>query len=146
MKDDMLSAYDEVQSSSLEGRALEAQVLQRAARKLAWCAKHWSEAASPQFRERLAEALDFNQRLWTLFQVELLSPDNPLEADLRGSLVRLSQEVDKRSFALHAGGELSDLKILTRLNESVASGLQETGSQSEIDNVTAGSNNLDLTA
>ena len=141
-----MNAYDQMQSSALDGRALEAQVLLRAARKLAWCAQHWQESDTPQFRTRLTEALDFNQRLWTLFQVELLSPENPLDAGVRGNLIRLSQEVDKRSFALHSGGEVGDLEMLTRLNEAIAGGLQDGSAILEEDSAGSDITSLNLTA
>jgi flagellar protein FlaF len=125
MNQDALSTYEQVQKNALDGRALEAHVLLKAARKLEWCAQHWDISDPQEFRNRLTEAIDFNQRLWTLFQVELLSPENTLAPEIRRNLLSLSQEVDRRSFILQAGGELGDVELLAKLNRSIAEGLQD---------------------
>jgi flagellar protein FlaF len=65
----------------------------------------------------------FNQRLWTVLQVELSDPDNPLPAGLRTNLLKLSRYVDQRVFALASGGELRDLEMLSRINQEIAAGL-----------------------
>jgi flagellar biosynthesis activator protein FlaF len=141
-----ISAYDEAQNSGLEGRALEAKVMLRAARKLAWCAQNWPLAETKEYRTRLADALDFNQRLWTLLQVEWISPGGHLDEGLKKNLVQLSREVDKRSFTLHSGGELRDLEFLSALNQAIAAGLSENPPSSDKMPESSSVNHVDLTA
>src|ERR1700679_1113614 len=122
--------YEQVRRESLEGRELEASVLFRAAQKLHSCARDWGQYETREFQEKLTEALQFNQKLWSFLQVELADPANPLPETLRLNLLRLGKFVDKRIFALFAGrGTMEDLLSIARVNEQIGKGL-ETGSSS----------------
>ena len=66
--------YEELRSESLSGRELETALLVRAACGLKKCVELWPERHSKESQEKLDEALRFNQKLWTLLQVELGNP------------------------------------------------------------------------
>ena len=70
-----LAAYRTVQKITLSGREIEALVLTTAAQKLAEVQNDWD---APDRDERLDEALRHNQRIWSIFQGELMKEDNPL--------------------------------------------------------------------
>jgi flagellar biosynthesis activator protein FlaF len=123
MVDSIPGVYESVQRESCEGRELEATVLLKAVQKLSNCYGRWEKRNTPEFREQLDEALQFNQQLWTLFQVELSNPSNPLPLPLRQNLLRLSRFIDRRTFALIANGQKEDLRLLIRINQDIASGL-----------------------
>jgi flagellar protein FlaF len=119
------SVYQELERETLEGRELEASVLFRGARKLNICAQEWENGHTAEFQEKLAEALEYNQRLWSFLQVEISNPTNPLPETVRLNLLRLSQFIDKRVFALYAGGATAeDLLAIARVNEQIGKGLQ----------------------
>ena len=63
-----LKAYESVNKSTMSGRDVEAEVLTKAALKLKDCQEHWAETGRDA---RLEAALKYNQRIWTIFQVEL---------------------------------------------------------------------------
>ena len=115
--------YEELRGDSLSGRELEASLLVRAAAELNKCAQLWPERDSKHFQEKLDEALRFNQKLWTLLQMELSNPEHPAPEPLRKNLLRLSRYIDQRIFSLFAGGELGDLHMLSKINEELAAGL-----------------------
>lgn len=114
-------SYDAATKTSVSGRELEARALYNAARQLEDCVRDWD---APGRADRLDHAIRFNQRLWTLFQVELAQPEHPLPLDLRLNLLRLSQFIDKRSFEVISSPEPSKLKALIALNRQVAEGLR----------------------
>lgn len=117
--------YEEVQRETLEGRELEASVLLRGAQKLTRCARNWENRQTPEFRDKLENAIDFNQKLWTFLQVELGNPANPLAESLRLNLLELSHFIDQRIFALLSDrGTAEDLLSIARINEQIAQGLQ----------------------
>jgi len=117
--------YEEIQRETLEGRELEASVLLRGAQKLNRCARNWENRQTPEFREKLENAIDFNQKLWTFLQVELGNPANPLAESLRLNLLELSHFIDQRIFALLSDrGTAEDLLAIARINEHIAEGLQ----------------------
>jgi len=120
-----LEAYQSVEKTTLAGRELEASVLMRAALMLADVQNNWGQ---PGHEERLDNALRHNQRIWTLFQAEITSPDNPLPAEIRQNLLSLSAFIDKRTFDVMAFPEPAKLDILISINKNVAAGLRGNGS------------------
>ena len=115
--------YEELRSDSLSGRELESTLLVRAACELKRCAQLWPERHSKEFQQKLDEALRFNQKLWTLLQVELSNAENQVPESLRTNLLRLSRYIDQKTFSLFSGGELGDLQMLSKINEEIAAGL-----------------------
>lgn len=119
------SVYEQVQRETLEGRELEASVLFRGAQKLHYCAREWPHRNTKEFQEKLAHALEFNQKVWSFLQVELANPANPLSETLRLNLLRLSKFIDHRIFKLFAGtGTADDLISIARINEQIGQGLE----------------------
>lgn len=118
-----LDAYRDTERNTLDGRALEAMVLSKAAATLLEARNHWEQ---PDFKARLDEALRYNQRLWTLFQVELANVDNPLPTEVRRNLLSLSLFVDKRTFDLMVSPAPEKLDILISINQNIAAGLRGT--------------------
>jgi flagellar protein FlaF len=120
------SAYQNFAQVSQDGRELEATVLLKAANKLKQCSDNLE---SEQGQESLTEALRYNQRLWTIFQAELLEHPDSLPSDLRTNLLRLSNYVDRSTFALIAEPKRTTLESLIRLNHTIAEGLLDRGAQ-----------------
>lgn len=116
-----LQAYESVEKATLPGRELEAMILTRAARKLRQCQDNWNDQDR---RDKLDEALKYNQRVWSIFQTELASPDNPLPANLKKDLLQLSGFVDKRIFETMAHPEPEKLSIIISINQNIAAGLR----------------------
>jgi len=116
-----LDAYKTVESNTLTGRELEAMVLSKAAMVLQDVRNHWEEA---DLTVRLDEALRYNQRLWTFFQVELGSTENPLPSEIRQNLLSLSKYIDKRTFEVMASPVREKLDILISINNNIAAGLR----------------------
>lgn len=103
-----------------EARELEAALLIRAALMLKECQDEWGRDGQ---EARLDEALKFNQRLWTVFQSELVSEENPLPEEVRRNLLDLSWFVDKRTFETLANPKATSLNVLIDINRHIAEGL-----------------------
>lgn len=75
------------------------------------------------------EAIRKNQRLWTIFQVALMDPDNSLPVPLKNTLLNLSQYVDKTSFKAIGNYAPELIDSLININRIIAAGLskQPTG-------------------
>lgn len=114
------SAYQNFAQASQDGRELEATVLLKAANRLRQCS---DDLESTEGQGALTEALRYNQRLWTIFQAELVENTSALPSDLRTNLLRLSNYVDRSTFALMAEPKRSTLESLIRLNQTIAEGL-----------------------
>ncbi len=118
-----INEYAKVQKEALSGRELEASVLTRAAHLLKVCKDNWDREDR---EEKLREAIKFNQRVWSFFQAELSSPDNPLPKQLREDILSLSLFIDKQIFDIMAYPESDKLSIIIDINLNIAAGLRTT--------------------
>jgi flagellar biosynthesis activator protein FlaF len=116
-----LHAYRSIEQATVSGRETEARVLTEASRKLRQCQKQWADDARA---ELLDEALRYNQRIWTIFQVELGKADNPLPDPIKLDLLRLSRFVDTRILETLAAPAPEKLTVLIKINDNIAAGLR----------------------
>jgi flagellar protein FlaF len=116
-----LAAYRTVQKITSSGRELEALVLSRAALKLAEVQNNWN---APDRDEMLDKALRFNQRIWSIFQGELMKEDSPLPRQLRADILSLSKFIDGRIFEVMASPDPEKLNVIININLNIAAGLR----------------------
>jgi flagellar protein FlaF len=105
----------------MSGRDTEARVLTQAALKLVECQKNWGDSGH---RNRLDEALRYNQKIWSIFQVEVTKPDNPLPDEIKQNIIQLSRFIDQRIFDTMAFPESRKLNIIININQNIAAGLR----------------------
>lgn len=128
-----ISNYQSVDKNTQSGRENEARVLTTAATKLRYCVDNWHAADR---REKLHEALTYNQRIWSLIQGELLDETNPLPKKIRENILSLSILIDKRIFNVMAYPAPEKLKLIIDINLNLAAGLRGSASGSYIENAT----------
>ena len=116
-----MQAYESVDKSTMSGREIEAAVLTKAARKLKECRDNWE---TNDRNEKLDIALKFNQRIWSIFQSELVREDNPLPKKLKVDILSLSAFIDRRIFEIMAQPSPEKLKIIIDINNNIAAGLR----------------------
>ena len=130
MSNNPLNAYKIIEKTTISGRETEARVLNKAAQKLKNCQDNWitdSRGYLDSITEvKLDEALNFNQRLWSIFQAELSKQENPLPVNLKQNLLRLSTFIDKRIFELIAYPVKDKLTIIIKINQNIAAGLNNS--------------------
>jgi len=122
-----LEAYRTVQNSVMSGREIEAAALTRCALLLSDCQKNWDE---PERDRKLADALRTNQKVWSIFQSELVREDNPLPRQLRENILNLSLFIDKRTLEVMAYPAPEKINILVDINLNLAAGLRANPSSS----------------
>jgi len=118
-----LNAYKKSMGSTLSGRELEASVLTKAAQLLKSCQDRWNDEG--HFK-RLDEALIFNQRIWTIFQDELIREDNPLPGQLRAGILQLSLFIDKRIIDIMSEPVPEKLNVIIDIDLNLAAGLRNS--------------------
>lgn len=109
----------------MSGRETEARVLTQGALKLIDCQKNWDAADR---NARLDNALRYNQRLWSIFQVELTKEDNPLPGNIKKNMILLSRFIDRRIFETMAFPSPEKLDIIIKINKNIAAGLRGSSS------------------
>jgi len=118
-----LETYKSVQKTTMSDREIEASVLTKAAMKLKACQDRWDAADRA---ETLDEALRFNQLMWSIFQVELARPENPLPKKIKENILSLSAFIDKRIFDVMAYPAPEKLDIIININMNLSAGLRGT--------------------
>ncbi len=105
----------------MSGRDIEASVLTQAALKLQVCQSNWGAEGN---EVKLDEAIQYNQRVWSIFQGELAKDDNPLPKKLREDILSLSLFIDKRIFDILTSPAPEQLTAIININLSLAAGLR----------------------
>ena len=118
-----LQTYETVNKSTMSGREIEAAVLTKAACKLRECQHNWD---SKDGKQKLNDALKYNQLIWNIFQGELKRDDNPLDKRLRADLLRLSALVDRQIFETMGDPSPDKLNLVIDINNNIAAGLRQT--------------------
>ena len=114
-------AYTSTAKLSMTDRELEAAALTRAAQLLQLCQDGWDR---PDRALKLGEAVQFNQKLWSIFQADLARPGNPLPVDLRRDILSLAMFVDRRLLEVLAYPAPEKLAVIIRINLNLAAGLR----------------------
>lgn len=123
MYSNSVRAYETVDKATMSGRNLEAAVLTKAAQKLKICQDNWDSA---DLGKKLEEALKFNQRIWSIFQGELIREDHPLPKKLRLDILKLGAFVDRRILETMAYPSPDKLNIVVNINNNIAAGLRDS--------------------
>jgi len=118
-----LQAYQTIEQNTVSGRETEARVLTKAAMMLKNCQGNWD---SPDRKQKLDEALRYNQRIWSIIQAELLDESNSLPKQLKENILSLSVFIDKRIFNIMAFPEPGKIKIIVDVNLNLAAGLRNS--------------------
>jgi len=116
-----LQAYQTVQKTTMSGKEIEVSVLTKGALLLQQCQNSWDDDNRDA---RLAEAVKYNQTIWSVFQCELSKPDNPLPKKLRQDILSLSLFIDKRLFEIITSPAPEKLNIVININLNLAAGLR----------------------
>ena len=107
-----MTPYDTLRRESLSGRALEREVLARAAARLE------SPGDAPGALERAVEA---NRQLWMALAADLALPANACPPALKAGLISLAAYVERASGAALRGE--GGTRALVEINRNVAAGL-----------------------
>ncbi|MEN6623307.1 MAG: flagellar biosynthesis regulator FlaF [Smithella sp.] len=121
MYENKLALYAKNQRTVNSAREVEAEALTLGANKLQYCHDNWE---SKEVKKLLAEALKFNQRLWTIFQASLGSENNRLPENLKLELLKLSAFMDNQIFSIMAFPAREKLLPIIKINLDLATGLK----------------------
>ena len=110
-------AYRSSQKLGAEARQTEARALLETARALSEARDNFEDLDS--FRA----ALRLNWRLWTIFQSDVSSVENPLPDEIKQNILNLSVFIDKHTVDALAKPEARKLKVLIDINRNIAGGL-----------------------
>ena len=114
-----LNAYQRAQSSVMSPLQIEAMAFKRAASKMKQAAKNMKDFIG------YAEALQFNQRLWTLIQAELSDQNCRVPEPVRTKILNLSLFVDNQTLDAIIQPSASNLSSLINIDLNLADGLFE---------------------
>lgn len=111
------SAYGQTHQMTVKGRDAEAEALIKAARLLDEARQDTADPSA------LVRALDFNTKLWTVFQADLSEPDHPMPKALKSRMLSLSLYVDQQTARALKSRDASCLQCLIEINRNIGQGL-----------------------
>ena len=120
MYNSALKNYQNVEKATMSGRETEARVLTQAAIKLQVCQNNWQDGNF----EELDAALKYNQKIWSIFQSELIKNENPLSTEIKRDLLKLAGFIDRRIFETMSFPSPEKLDIIIKINQNIAAGLR----------------------
>ena len=113
-------AYAKVATETASPRALEANLLLKAAAKLQSVHDAW-DGKRPS---TLEDAVQYNRRLWSVLLDSVTQDDNKLPQPVRDNLTRLGVYVMAETFSLMTKPKPDHLKKIIKVNRSLAAGLR----------------------
>ncbi|KQP16340.1 flagellar protein FlaF [Methylobacterium sp. Leaf93] len=113
------SAYARVAQTALSPREAEAAVLIKAAGRLQTIQADWQNQSGA-----LNEALNFNQKVWTIIAGAATGPESQLPIEIKTSIAELSTFVFKRMIDTMIDPKAEKLSALININHQIAAGLR----------------------
>jgi flagellar biosynthesis activator protein FlaF len=113
-------AYAKVATEMASPRALEANLLLKAAAKLQSVHDAW-DSKKPS---TLEDAIQYNKRLWSVLLDSVTQDENKLPQPVRDNLTRLGVYVMAETFSLMTKPSPNHLKKIIKVNRSLAAGLR----------------------
>lgn len=111
--------YGSVAKTSVSPRELEASLLIKAAAKLQTVKEDGADT-----RSALNEALNYNQRLWTVFASAVTDPESPLPHAVRENVASLSAFIFAQTMEAMTAPAPHKLSVLININRQIAAGLR----------------------
>ena len=125
-----LKVYENAQKTAIPLKELERLAIARMTHKLIKARDNFTQGKESY--DRYANALRFNQKLWTLIQSNIV--DNPTNgtASLRKSLLNLSLFIDKQTMIALRNPDPNSITPLIEINKSISGGLHNHKTPSDI--------------
>jgi len=112
-------AYYKAATVGMNSRELEASLLLKAAHQLQDVQDDWQIK-----RGRLADALDFNKKLWTVLLSAVTNPENPLPREIRQNVANLGIFILGQVLETAQDPSADKIKVMVDLNRELALGLR----------------------
>ena len=111
-------AYAMVASELADPRALEADLLLRAASRLQAVHDSWEGK-----RSELDEALLYNRKLWAIFLTSVTGTEHPLPVEIRQNVANLGLFVMNQTVSMLEEPKRTQVAALININRELAAGL-----------------------
>ena len=117
-------------ATTVNQRALEGQILLKAAQKLETLQKRLASGEVIPVMD-VEDVLSYNRKLWTIFSSEAVNDENELPQDIKNNIASLSVFIFKRTVDLQADPTPDKLDALIDINRNIASGLMKAVENAE---------------
>ena len=111
-------------AATTDQRTMEGQALMKAAQKLELLSKMLANGEKPSL-ETIADVLDYNRKLWTIFAGETGNDDHPLPQEIKNNIANISIFVFNRTMELQVKPTPEKIEALIDINRQIASGLMK---------------------
>lgn len=111
-------------AASVDPRALEGQILLKAAAKLESLSQRLANGEKVPL-EDVSDAVDYNRKLWTVFASDTGNPDHPLPQEIKNNIATLAIFMFKRSIDVLIDTKPEKIQAMIDINRNIASGLMK---------------------
>ena len=111
-------------AASTDPRALEGQILLKAAAKLEGLSQRLANGEKVPL-EDVSDAVDYNRKLWTVFASDTNNPDHPLPQEIKNNIATLAVFMFKRSIDVLIDTRPEKIQAMIDINRNIASGLMK---------------------
>jgi flagellar protein FlaF len=125
-----LKAYESAQKTAIQTKELERLAIARTTHKLTSARDNFTHGKESY--DTYADALKFNQKLWTLIQSNIADNPNSGTPSLRESLLNLSLFIDKQTVTALQNPDPNNVTPLIEINKSISGGLHSQNTQSGV--------------
>lgn len=132
MSKQALKAYENAQKTAIQLKELERIAIARTTNKMTNARDKFTQ--DKKGYDKYANALKFNQKLWTLIQSNIV--DNPTSgtASLRKKMLEISLFIDKQTLVALRNPNPKNLTPLIEINKSISGGLHGQKTPSGVKN------------
>ncbi|MCK5555250.1 MAG: flagellar biosynthesis regulator FlaF [Alphaproteobacteria bacterium] len=117
-------------AAATDQRALEGQILLKAAQKLEDLSKRLEADEKPSLEES-DDTLMYNQKLWQFFVGEMMNSEHSLPQGIKNNMASLAVFVFKRTQEIMIDMKPEKFKALVNINRNIAAGLMSKKPQAE---------------
>lgn len=125
-----LKAYENAQKTAIQLKELERLAIARTTHKMTNARDNFTQ--DKQSYDKYVNALKFNQKLWTLIQINIAENPTSGTASLRESLLKLSFFIDKQTMTALRNPDPNNLTPLIEINKSISGGLHGQKNQFDV--------------
>ncbi|WP_082733843.1 flagellar biosynthesis regulator FlaF [Polycladidibacter hongkongensis] len=113
-------AYQKTATTATDPRALEAELLMKAAARLTLLRNNWEETSI----DERSDILTYNRTAWTLLATEATAEESELPLEIQNNIANLALFTFNQTMELLAAENGEELETLININKAIAAGLR----------------------
>lgn len=112
-------------AAATDPRSLEGQILLKAATRMDVLCQQLDAAGGTVASGIVAETMEYNRKLWTVFLSDTMNDEHPLPQDIKNNIASLAVFIFKRTTDVMVEPSSQKIRALIDINRNIAAGLMK---------------------